>query len=114
LGAGLAVVVSVVTLSLAVTGRLTLYISPESVWFASAGAVVTIAFAVWSCTLPLGEELDHDHGHAHGDADDHGTAVAQTPARSMLGTAAVALGGALASGVVVASLVLPPASLSAE
>lgn len=116
LGAGLAVVVSVVTLGLAVTGRLTLYISPESAWFAAAGAVVTIAFAVWSCTLPLGAELDHDHDHApaHGGADEHDGEMTRSPARRMLGTAAVVSGGVLASGVVVASLLLPPASLSAE
>jgi uncharacterized repeat protein (TIGR03943 family) len=95
--------VAVVTLGLGVTGRLTLYISPESVWFACAAAVVTLAGAIWSCTLPLGAEDGHDHGHDH----DHA-------ARRPLSTAATVSGGVIASGVVVAALVLPPASLSVE
>ena len=104
LGAGMASVISVVTLGLAVTGRLTLYISPESVWFAAAGAVVTLAMAIWSCTLPLGAALDHDHGHDHG---------ADAP-RPVLATAAAVTGGVVSGAVVVAALVLPPASLSVE
>ena len=102
LGIGLATVIAVVTLGLGVTGRLTLYISPESVWFACAAAVVTLAGAIWSCTLPLGAEEGHDHGHEH--------AHAPTP----LATAATVTGGVIASGVVAAALVLPPASLSVE
>lgn len=101
LGIGLAAVLSVVTLVLGVTGRLTLYISPESVWFASAAAVVTLIGAIWSFTLPLGAEEGHDHGHDHADS-------------GALGTTATVTGGMIASGVVVAALVLPPASLSVE
>ncbi|PRB18567.1 TIGR03943 family putative permease subunit [Microbacterium sp. MYb62] len=116
LGVGLAAVISVVTLGLGLTGRLNLYISPESVWFACAAAVVTLAGAIWSCTLPLGEE--GDHGHDHGpvaetvDDADAGTARASSR-RTFAGVGAVA-GGVIASGVVVAGLVLPPASLSVE
>lgn len=102
LGAGLAAVLSVVTLVLAVTGRLTLYIAPETVWFASAAAVVTLIGAVWSCALPLGAE--DDHGHDHEDAGP----------RRLLGTAATASAGAVASVFVIAALLLPPASLSVE
>ncbi|MGW8482744.1 TIGR03943 family putative permease subunit [Microbacterium sp. NPDC055903] len=105
LGLGLASVISVVVLGLAVTGRLTLYIAPESVWFASAGAVVVLAGAVWAFTLPLGEELDHDH--------DHGDSDASTSRRS-LATVGTVTAGVVASGVVAAALVLPPASLSVE
>lgn len=116
LGVGLATVMAVVTLGLGVTGRLTLYISPESVWFACAGAVVTLAGAIWSCTLPLGEELDHghDHGPAADAADDadHGTSRT-SPRRTLAGVGAVA-GGVIATGFVVSALVLPPASLSVE
>lgn len=111
LGIGLATVISVVTLGLGLTGRLNLYISPESVWFACAAAVVTLAGAVWSCTLPLGEEGDHDHGHDHGDAQ--GTDAEASPRRS-LALAGTVTGGVVASGVVIAALVLPPASLSVE
>lgn len=112
LGVGLAAVVSVVTLGLGLTGRLTLYISPESVWFACAAAVVTLAVAVWSFTLPLGAE--EDHGHDHGDAHDHGTDTAPASPRRVLATAGTVTGGIVASGVVIAALVLPPASLSVE
>lgn len=143
LGVGLAAVISVVTLGLGLTGRLTLYISPESVWFACTAAVVTLAGAIWSCTLPLGEESDHghDHGHApaptrrtaraenvdpdHADLDhaapDHadpeegdGRAAAAPSSRRTLAGVAAVTGGVIASGVVVAGLVLPPASLSVE
>lgn len=109
LGVGLAAVVSVVTLGLGVTGQLTLYISPESVWFACAGAVVTLAGAVWSCTLPLGEETEH--GHDHG-AEGSGQEAASP--RRTLAAVGTASAGVVASGVVVAGLVMPPASLSVE
>ncbi|MFB4351305.1 TIGR03943 family protein [Microbacterium sp. CR_7] len=116
LGVGLASVVSIVTLGLGVTGRLTLYISPESVWFACAAAVVTLAAAIWSCTLPLGAE--GDHGHDHG-SHDHGSDNADaeggpSSARRAFATAGTVAGGVIASGVVIAALVLPPASLSVE
>lgn len=110
LGIGLATFVSIVTLGLGFTGRLTLYISPESVWFACAAAVVTLLGAIWSCTLPLGEESDH--GHDHGTTPDDADA-APTPRRAFAAAGAVT-GGILATGVVAAALVLPPASLSVE
>lgn len=108
LGVGLATVLSVVTLGLAVTGRLTLYVSPETVWFAAAAAVLTLILAIWSCTVPLGAEGDHDHTAAASGSD------AGSARRRMLQTAAVVSGGVIASGVVLAALLLPPASLSAE
>lgn len=113
---GLATIVSIVTLGLGVTGRLTLYISPESVWFACAAAVVTLAAAIWSCTLPLGAETDHGHDHgSHDHGSDHADAEGARPsARRALATAGTVAGGVIASGVVVAALVLPPASLSVE
>lgn len=116
LGVGLAAVISVVTLALGLTGRLNLYISPESVWFACIAAVVTLAGAIWSCTLPLGEEGDHSHGHGHtadaADDADHGGA-SESPRRGLSSVGTVT-GGVIASGVVVAALVLPPAALSVE
>ncbi|BDZ40098.1 TIGR03943 family putative permease subunit [Microbacterium suwonense] len=108
LGLGLATVVAVVTFVLGVTGRLTLYISPDTVWFACAAAVVMLVVAVWSCTLPLGAEGDHDHDHGAVGAD------AGSLRRRMLQTAGVVTGGVLASAVVLAALVLPPASLSTQ
>lgn len=102
-----------VTLGLGLTGRLNLYISPESIWFACAAAVVTLAGAIWSCTLPLGSEADHGHDHGH----DHGAdAEPDAPAsrRRSLAVVGTVTGGVVASGVVVAALVLPPASLSVE
>ncbi|SJN17245.1 hypothetical protein FM104_01310 [Microbacterium esteraromaticum] len=108
LGVGLATVVAVVTLGLGVTGRLTLYISPETVWFACAAAVVVLVAAVWSCILPLGAEGDHSHASPSEETD------AAASRRRIMQTAAVVSGGVIASGVVLAGLILPPASLSAE
>ncbi|PRA79656.1 TIGR03943 family putative permease subunit [Microbacterium sp. MYb66] len=116
LGVGLAAVIAVVTLGLGVTGRLTLYISPESVWFACTAAVVTLAGAIWSCALPLGEEGDHghDHGHATDAADDPDHFAAPASSRRTLAGVGAVAGGVIATGVVAAALVLPPASLSVE
>lgn len=114
---------AVVTLVLGVTGRLTLYISPETVWFACAAAVVTLIGAIWSCTLPLGAEADHghDHGapatalpdHAHGH-DDHGHDRQPGPGRRALGITATVAGGTIATAVAAGALLLPPASLSVD
>lgn len=120
LGIGLAAVIAVITLGLAAAGQLALYISPESAWFACAAAVVTLAGAVWSFTLPLGAETEHGHDHSPGDSahsdSGHGDAPhggAAGPRRRLAGAATLA-GGAVASAVVLAALVLPPASLSAQ
>ncbi|WP_407662243.1 TIGR03943 family putative permease subunit [Microbacterium timonense] len=118
---------AVVTISLAVTGRLGLYINPDSTWFAVTMAVLVLLGAVASFALPLGAEADHGHDHGHGDHDpiveratdsrdeaperghDH-----DHRARHPLAVGATVVGGVAASGVVVLTLVLPPASLSAE
>ncbi|WP_300267633.1 TIGR03943 family protein [Microbacterium sp.] len=112
LGLGLAVVISIVTLGLAITGQLTLYISPESIWFACAGAIVVLAGAVWSFTLPLGEESDH--GHDHGPAPQADAEPGEASPHRTLTTVGTVSAGVVASGVVIAGLVLPPASLSVE
>lgn len=102
LGVGLASILSVSTLVLAATGRLTLYIAPETVWFASAGAVVVLLGALWMLVLPLGVEegqhADHDHEHSRGVFSAIGTFIA----------------GTLASAFVILAFVAPPASLSVE
>ncbi|MDN3311347.1 TIGR03943 family protein [Microbacterium oryzae] len=120
LGVGLAAVLAVVTLGLAVTGRLQLYINPAQAWFAVGMAVLALAGAVWSCTLPLGTE--NDHGHDHGAAHDHDDAAGHAlptrgrrrAPRRLAGGALVVTGGVIASAVTVAALVLPPASLSVD
>ncbi len=135
LGVGLAAVLAVVTIALAATGRLALYINPDSTWFAVSMAVVALIGTVASFALPLGAEADH--GHDHGTlpsrqdtpkdggrdrrvlaTDDHGTEGHGHghghEQRHPLGVAAGVAGGVAASGVVVLTLVLPPASLSAE
>ncbi|GAA4194354.1 hypothetical protein GCM10022219_17410 [Microbacterium oryzae] len=127
LGVGLAAVLAAVTLGLAVTGRLQLYINPAQAWFAVGMAVLALAGAVWSCTLPLGAENDHGHDHGHGAADDpahgdhaHGgdsarsTRTRRRTPRRLAGGALVVAGGVIASAVAVAALVLPPASLSVD
>jgi uncharacterized repeat protein (TIGR03943 family) len=117
LGVGLASGLAVVTLALAATGRLALYISPSSNWFAIPMAILLLVGAVASFLLPLGAEEDHghdhgDHGHDHEGHDhhDHGTRSAADTVRL---TASVA-GGVVASGVVLSILLLPPASLSPD
>lgn len=63
LGVGLSTIIAVVTLSLAMTGDLDLYINPDSSWFAVLMAVVLLVGAVASFALPLGAESDHGHDH---------------------------------------------------
>ena len=127
LGVGLAAALAAVTLVLAATGRLGLYINPDSTWFAVSMAVVALAGTVLSFALPLGAEADHGHdhgdgaadGHAHdrhaSDGDDHASAHdhAGRGAGILPATAAV-VGGVLAAGVVATIVIVPPATLSAE
>ncbi|MGC5173117.1 DUF1980 domain-containing protein [Microbacterium sp. DT81.1] len=138
LGVGLTACLAVVTLGLAAGGQLGLYINPDSAWFAVSMSVVALVGAVGSFLVPLGAEADH--GHEHGDAPavhglhahDHGSAVehdehtgahhrddeeahdALIAPRRPLAMVATVTGGVLASGITVAALVLPPASLSVE
>ncbi|MFK4807564.1 TIGR03943 family putative permease subunit [Microbacterium sp. ZW CA_36] len=69
LGVGLAAALAVVTISLAVTDRLALYINPDSTWFAVSMAVLVLVGAVASFALPLGAEADHGHDHGDGSAE---------------------------------------------
>lgn len=125
LGVGLAAALAVLTLGLAVTGRLSLYINPESAWFAIGMSVIVLIGAVASFVLPLGAE--DDHGHDHGDAapvrhtdaghgpaatsrDEHSGAHARHP----VALAGTVVAGALATAVVVIALALPPSSLSPQ
>lgn len=124
-GVGLAAALAVVTVVLAATGRIGLYINPESAWFAVGMAVLGLVGAVASFALPLGAEADHghDHGdepvaghahdgeHAHG--HDHGSRRAPVVGRP-LRIAFAASGGVLATGLVGVVLLTPPATLSAE
>lgn len=142
LGVGLTAALSVVTLSLAITGRLGLYINPDSAWFAVGMAIIALVGSALSFVVPLGAESEHGHGHGdapapvavHGPdhagehaAHDHAGQPARArarartsdthhglPTRSPIGVVATLTGGVLASGVVVATLVLPPASLSVD
>ena len=63
LGVGLASCLAVITLGLALTGRLGLYLNPDSAWFAVGMAVLLLIGAVASFALPLGAETDHGHDH---------------------------------------------------
>jgi len=125
---GLASGLAVVTLVLAATGRLALYISPSSNWFAIPMAILLLVGAVGSFLLPLGAEEDHGHEHPHphggarslggrGPSHEHGDHEhgdhEHAPVRP-LATAASVAGGVVASGVVLSILLLPPASLSPE
>lgn len=118
LGVGLASCLAVVTLALAASGRLALYIAPSSNWFAVTMSVLVLAGAVATFLLPAGAE--NDHGHDHGDhGHDHDThephrEPADTHRDHPLAAAASVTGGVVASGIVLSILLVPPASLSAE
>lgn len=121
LGVGLASALAVLTLGLAVTGRLSLYINPDSAWFAVGMAVIVILGAIASFALPLGAEADHghEHGHDHDQADDHDhdhdpAAGQAAHMRHPLSVIATATGGTLATAIVLVALIVPPASLSTE
>ncbi|WP_285136568.1 TIGR03943 family protein [Microbacterium sp. lyk4-40-TSB-66] len=139
LGVGLTTCLSITTITLWITGRMSLYINPDSAWFAVGMSVVALVGAVASFALPLGAEADHGHDHEHGHApaaasarreafahadhehadpfDDHDhTAHEQLAARPRLtpGGIAAFTGGVLASGAVIAVLLTPAASLSTE
>lgn len=132
---GLAAGLSAVTVALWLTGRLGLYINPQSNWFAVSMAVIALVGCAVSFVLPRGAEADHGHdhgdagdgdaGHAeprggrgHGHDADHGRhAHADGHARSAprgWGVAATVSGGILATGFVAAIVLTPPATLSAE
>jgi uncharacterized repeat protein (TIGR03943 family) len=139
LGVGLTTCLAVTTIALWLTGRLALYVNPDSAWFAIGMAVVAVIGAIATFALPLGAEADHGHDHAHGHAvgsaparreafahadhdhtdapDEHDHAandhLAARPRWTIAGVAAFS-GGLIASGAVVAVLLTPPASLSAE
>ena len=139
LGVGLTTCLAVTTIALWLTGRLALYVNPDSAWFAIGMAVVAVVGAIATFALPLGAEADHGHDHEHGHAvgsaparreafahadhdhadalDDHDHAahdhLAARPRLTVAGVAAFS-GGLIASGAVVAVLLTPPASLSAE
>ncbi|MFT4211893.1 MAG: TIGR03943 family protein [Microbacterium sp.] len=131
LGVGLAACLAAVTVALAVTGRIGLYINPDAAWFAVLMAVVALVGTLLSFALPLGAEADHGHDHApvphapHRDEQvrlrqdvatghDAGHLHGDGHAPSAVARVAVATGGVLASGIVLGMLVLPAASLSAQ
>lgn len=133
LGVGLAAGLSAVTIGLWLTDRLGLYINPSSTWFAVSMAFVALAGCAVSFALPRGAEADHGHdhgpspsrrrhagdghsgdhdvhpgrGHDHHDHHDHAPA-------GRWATVAAVTGGILATGVVAAIVLTPPATLSAQ
>lgn len=136
---GLTACLSITTITLWLTGRMSLYINPDSAWFAVGMSVVALIGAIASFALPLGAEADHGHDHEHGHApasasarreafahadhehadamDDHDrVAHDHLAARPRLtpGGIAAFTGGVLASGAVIAVLLTPAASLSTE
>lgn len=110
LGVGLASALAVLTIGLAVTGRLSLYINPESAWFAVGMSVIVLVGAVASFALPLGAEDDHGHDHGEASAHEHDHAHIRHP----VALAGTVVAGVLASAVVVGALALPPSSLSPQ
>ena len=116
LGVGAVALISALTIALALTGRLGLYINPESSWFAVSMAALALVGSVVSFLLPLGAAEDHGHDHGDAPAADHDhdhNRVSRTP-RQLAGTAATVAGGVLALGLAGTMVVVPPATLSAE
>ena len=123
LGVGLAAGLSAVTIALWLTGQLALYINPSSTWFAVPMAFVALIGCAVSFALPRGADADHghdhgDHGHDHGHGDhghgDHDHDHGGHASAGFWGTAATVTGGILATGVVAAIVLTPPATLSAQ
>jgi uncharacterized repeat protein (TIGR03943 family) len=131
LGVGLATALAVVTIGLWVTGRIGLYINPDAAWWAVSMAIVCVVGAVWSCTVPISRDDEHEHAHADehvheaptvpstspgpvGSPDEGSDAGTEVVRRKPLAIVATGVGAVLASGLVVLAVVLPPASLSAE
>lgn len=118
LGAGLAAVLGVATIVLALTGKLGLYLNPGNSWFAVTMAVVAIVVGIVGFALPLGAERDHDHDHdglAPSEPEDaHGGSAHPSGSPTALSAPAVlsVMGGTVASAVVVGAWLLPPATLS--
>ena len=63
---GLTACLAVTTIALWITGRISLYINPDSAWFAVGMSVVALLGAIATFALPLGAEADHGHDHEHG------------------------------------------------
>lgn len=122
LGVGLAAGLSAVTIALWLSGRLALYINPESTWFAVSMAFVALIGVALSFALPRGAEADHGHDHGDGldddhDHDDHAAPAGHGAGRSRVvfwERAATVTGGVIATGFVAAVVLTPPATLSAE
>ncbi len=114
LGVGAVASVAALTIALAVTGRLGLYINPDSSWFAVSMAVLVLVGVVLSFLLPLGAAEDHGHDHGDEPAHDHDHDQHARSPRRLAGTVATAAGGVLALGFAGTMLVVPPATLSAE
>lgn len=103
LGVGLAGAIAAVTISLALTDRLSLYIDPATAGFAVVMSIIALVGIVATCLVPLGREEEHAHDHEHDEHQERPISLVAT------GTA-----GVLAAGVVGAIVMVPPASLSAE
>lgn len=116
LGVGLAAALAVVTLSLALTGGLSLYINPDSAWFAVGMSVVLLIGAALTFVLPLGAEADHghDHGHGHADTDAAHEDHEHDATRLSLGGVAAVAGGVVSTALVATMLVVPPTALSTQ
>lgn len=84
-GVGLAAALAAITVTLALTGRIGLYINPESAWFAVGMSVLGLIGTVVSFALPLGAEADHghDHGELHGHGHGHAPAAPATPSDAL-------------------------------
>jgi uncharacterized repeat protein (TIGR03943 family) len=109
LGAGIAGALAVLTLVLALTGQLDLYINPANAWFAVTMSVIAILVVAASFGIRRGAERDHDHDH---DASHEGP-DGEHPRRRTPGVVTMT-GGVLATLVTLAALVVHPTVLSVD
>lgn len=125
LGVGLAAGLAAVTVVLWLNGQLALYINPSSNWFAVPMAIIALVGTVISFALPKGAEADHGHDHGDGvstrssrstarGGHDHDHHDHDHEHRGVWAATATVTGGILATGVVAAIMLTPPATLSAE
>jgi uncharacterized repeat protein (TIGR03943 family) len=109
LGVGIAGALAVLTLVLALTGQLHLYINPAHAWFAVAMSAIAIVVVAASFGVRCGAEREHAHDH-DADPDDGG---ADSRRRRNVGVVTTG-GGVLATLVTLAALVVHPNVLSAD
>lgn len=108
-GVVVASALSIITLSLWLSGQLGLYVNPDSAWWVVSMAILALVMALASFAVPVNDD-DDEHAHEH--------VVAASGKRKQPGRIFGALMRGAAAVVILvfvgAALILPPRSLSTE